>query len=81
MYKPTNCNTLLPPQDNHEELRTCTGNLSSQPFARDVKMVEFSMSVGGREMIKPCELEFTVGESNQPSHTVRVFLSPDRITK
>lgn len=28
-------------KDEHEALRTVTGNLSSQPLARDVKFVEF----------------------------------------
>jgi ABC-type glutathione transport system ATPase component len=48
--------------DEHEALRTCTGNLASQPQAMDVKVAEFSMAVGGKELIKSTALEFTAGK-------------------
>jgi hypothetical protein len=48
-------------KDEHEALRTCTGNLTSQPQAMDVKVSEFSMAVGGKELIKSTALEFTAG--------------------
>jgi len=49
-------------KDEHEALRTCTGNLASQPQAMDVKVAEFSMAVGGKELIKSTALEFTAGK-------------------
>ena len=41
--------------------RICTGVLASRPTARDIKIINFSMGMGGRELIKDCDIEVTIG--------------------
>ena len=36
--------------------RMCTGVLASRPTARDIKIINYSMGMGGRELIKDCAL-------------------------
>jgi len=41
--------------------RTVTGVLASRPAARDIKIIGFSMSMNGRELIQDCNIELTIG--------------------
>ena len=41
--------------------RTVTGVLASRPTARDIKITNFSMGMNGRELIKDCDIEITIG--------------------
>mmetsp|Transcript_9478 Transcript_9478/g.15140 ORF Transcript_9478/g.15140 Transcript_9478/m.15140 type:complete len:1139 (+) Transcript_9478:93-3509(+) len=41
--------------------RTVTGVLASRPTSRDIKIINFSMGMNGRELIKDCEIEITIG--------------------
>lgn len=41
--------------------RMCTGVLASRPTARDIKIINYSMGMGGRELIKDCDIELTIG--------------------
>uniref|UniRef100_A0A7S0Z840 Uncharacterized protein n=1 Tax=Ostreococcus mediterraneus TaxID=1486918 RepID=A0A7S0Z840_9CHLO len=41
--------------------RISTGVLASRPTARDIKIINFSMGMGGRELIKDCDIEITIG--------------------
>ncbi|ACO63791.1 predicted protein [Micromonas commoda] len=41
--------------------RTVTGNLASRPTSRDIKINNFSMGMNGRELIKDCDIEITIG--------------------
>jgi ATP-binding cassette subfamily F protein 2 len=41
--------------------RMSTGVLASRPTARDIKIINFSMGMGGRELIKDCDIEITIG--------------------
>ncbi|OUS47973.1 P-loop containing nucleoside triphosphate hydrolase protein [Ostreococcus tauri] len=41
--------------------RISTGVLASRPTARDIKIINFSMGMGGRELIKDCDIEVTIG--------------------
>ena len=40
--------------------RMCTGVLASRPTARDIKIINYSMGMGGRELIKDCYIELTI---------------------
>eukprot|EP00227_Mantoniella_beaufortii_P016366 CAMPEP_0197575070 /NCGR_PEP_ID=MMETSP1326-20131121/596_1 /TAXON_ID=1155430 /ORGANISM="Genus nov. species nov., Strain RCC2288" /LENGTH=1143 /DNA_ID=CAMNT_0043137769 /DNA_START=294 /DNA_END=3725 /DNA_ORIENTATION=+ len=41
--------------------RTVTGVLASRPTSRDIKITNFSMGMNGRELIKDCDIELTIG--------------------
>jgi|MDSW01.2.fsa_nt_gb ATP-binding cassette subfamily F protein 2 len=41
--------------------RTVTGVLASRPTSRDIKIINFSMGMNGRELVKDCEIEITIG--------------------
>lgn len=41
--------------------RISTGVLASRPTARDIKIINFSMGMGGSELIKDCDIEITIG--------------------
>ncbi|KAK3262280.1 hypothetical protein CYMTET_28853 [Cymbomonas tetramitiformis] len=59
-------------------LRTCTGVLASQPQAQDVKVVEFSMSVGGTELIQNTQIDLNIVCSPCTSRALRQALSAKR---
>ena len=41
--------------------RTVTGVLASRPTSRDIKITNFSMGMNGRELVKDCDIEITIG--------------------
>jgi ATP-binding cassette subfamily F protein 2 len=41
--------------------RTVTGVLASRPTSRDIKIINFSMGMNGRELVRDCEIEITIG--------------------
>ncbi len=41
--------------------RTVTGVLASRPTSRDIKIINFSMGMNGRELVQDCEIEITIG--------------------
>ena len=41
--------------------RTVTGVLASRPTSRDIKIINFSMGMNGRELVQDCTIEVTIG--------------------
>jgi len=41
--------------------RTVTGVLASRPTSRDIKIINFSMGMNGKELIQDCDIEITIG--------------------